>query len=240
MQDKSSYKHVALVLFFILLAPCVSSFEIDSPRHLFVGENTTVSLHDDQETTRDVKIFIGDATRPTSLTYVVGEGWKNSKYYLSEAYPSQHEFTIQPLAAAGDTTLCVRLRKPRASSYIEECTTISIENRTLNLPALQLSEPAQLTTQHTLLADDSPHSLILTTTTTSSPQRVRSREALVEQIILLATGIVIVVGIALLLRSRTRTKVLQGSRETLKACSAAEMHGTLTSAIDHRSDGSAC
>ena len=198
---------ILLFAFFTILTS-VHAFELDAPKTLFVHENTTIHLLDTNNEVYDVKIFIGDASKPSSRIFSSREGWKDARYYLLAALPDQVDFIIQPLQASEATQLCARLRKPSSSSYRQECVSIRIENRTQNLydiPIVPTSSPSAQQLQPLQPLPSLPILLISKNSSPSSPPSsltFSSRGARVEQGILIATILVILIGILLLLRRK--------------------------------------
>ena len=193
----SSRFQAAVALVFLILLTSVTSvyaFKIDVPTTLFVNENATVFLSDTGNEVYDAKLFIGDAARPSSRIFSPREGWKDARFYIAAALPSQTEFVILPLQAAESAQLCARLRKPSSSSYRQECMSVRIENRTQISPALlPTAQPAAQPTQEL-----APAPILLASPHSSSQTFFSSRAARLEQGIIVATVLIILIGILLL------------------------------------------
>lgn len=191
------------IILFLTALTGVHAFELDAPKTLIVNENATITLLDTGSETYDVKLFIGDAARPSSRIFSPREGWKDARYYLLAALPEQTEFIIQPLQPSESAQLCARLRKPSSSSYREECVSVEIENRShaqpVTSPKAPLSSAQSVQLQQPQAQEQSPPPILLAPLSSSSPAPAfQSREARVEQGLIITTAVIILIGIVLL------------------------------------------
>lgn len=108
---------------------------LDSPEKVDVEEEFTVEISTDTQETSDVKIFVHNSeddkiSREEYLSEIFDEGdesWKDSYFYVQEAFPENSKFDIRVLRSPGDATICLRLRNSASKNGFEQvCNPIEI------------------------------------------------------------------------------------------------------------------
>lgn len=110
------------------ISPITSALDIylNSPAIIKSGEEFVVTISADTEDIYDIKIFVHKDTKEFSQIY--DNGWKSTRNFINEAYPSKKEFKLKPFYS-GETQICLRFRKPGATSYEEEvCSSITVDD----------------------------------------------------------------------------------------------------------------
>ena len=127
-----------IIIFVLLLLPLASAGELilDSPASIVVDSPFNVSISYTDNRDYDVKIFIHTSSdskisRDEVISSIMNEGvWKDSYYYVQDAYPSSRIFSIQvdsnPESSA---EICSQIRQPgRTSTEAKVCNSISIRS----------------------------------------------------------------------------------------------------------------
>ena len=125
------------IIWFIITLTAISqlssalTISLDSPGSAGIEEEFSVSYEADSSETFDVKIFVHSSEdtsiqRSEYISEIYDSDWKDSWYYIKEAFPERKEFMMRALNSPGDRSICVRLRKTGTDVVHTECTTIEI------------------------------------------------------------------------------------------------------------------
>lgn len=99
-------------------------FDVISPEEVTAEEEFSFEIILETEEIYDVKAYVHEHNKD-ACEILSGEEWKSPYYYLKEAFPEKTEFSLLP-HYAGETQICVKLRKSGGSSFDEVCNDITV------------------------------------------------------------------------------------------------------------------
>lgn len=124
---------MVMILFFLLFLAQVlaADFDFVSPDSVEQKEEFTVSINFETQENYDVKIFVHNSEdekieREEYLSEIDNDGWKDSWFYLKEAFPDKKEYDLRVTGESGEELICVRLRKSGADSFETLCKQITV------------------------------------------------------------------------------------------------------------------
>jgi len=113
----------------LLLLPLTSAidFAFNHPSSISINESFSISLSATTSDTYDVKIFIQINGKEARISEIYNDGWKNSYYYVTSAFPEKSEFEIRVKNYSDNAVICARLRKTGTTSpTYTNCSAITI------------------------------------------------------------------------------------------------------------------
>lgn len=108
-----------------------ANLSLDSPAEVDLEEEFSVSISADSSDVQDVKVFVHDSDdakidKSEYISEIYNDGWKDSYYYVKQAYPDTKDYKIRVLNSPGERQICVRLRKTGSSSFSTKCNPIVV------------------------------------------------------------------------------------------------------------------
>ncbi len=119
------------IFFLFLQLSSALDFSFDAPDSVQIDESFDVTINSESQDVVDVKIFVHKSesdkvVKSDYISEVNNDGWKDSWYYIKEAFPKVKTFQVKVLTDAGDRKICVRLRKAGTDSTSIKCESISV------------------------------------------------------------------------------------------------------------------
>ncbi|MBM3233136.1 hypothetical protein FJZ18_03160 [Candidatus Pacearchaeota archaeon] len=99
-----------IILTVISLLPSVyAEVNLSSQSNVELKEEFSVNIFSDLSGIYDVKIYIRNESGAISSEIFDGN-WKNGRFYINEAFPARHTFSLRAISDSSDSFLCVKLR----------------------------------------------------------------------------------------------------------------------------------
>ena len=212
----------------LLLLPLTSAidFTFNHPSSISINESFSISLSATTSDAYDVKIFIQINGKEARISEIYNDGWKNSYYYVTSAFPEKSEFEIRVKNYSDNAVICARLRKTGTTSpTYTNCSAIIInepessineetqaeeqENKTINIQKQETKEdfiPENNKSQENLQSSqsntqiNSPEKIFLNSKASSSEPFISSDEKLRLIAVYSFTAIAIIIIIFLVMK----------------------------------------
>jgi hypothetical protein len=122
-----------IILTVISLLPAVSAeVNLSSQSEVKLNEEFSVRISSDLSGVYDVKIYIRNESEAI-LSEIFDGDWKNSRFYINEAFPAKNTFSLRAFSYSSESHLCGKLRlsekRKTKSPTPESCIKISIEEK---------------------------------------------------------------------------------------------------------------